>query len=211
MILLSKSHKHKQMMRFTSIALFCGSVLFAQAPIVRTGNTEVGGFVGASYGIDQFRFMGGGNVSYALTRMVMPYAEFSYFPGIGRNDTVQIPGGGVARFPYSIPMADLHGGVHLRVPLKESKIVPYAVLGAGMLRSFSRTETAEIPLPGGGKIVIPVPVPARTDAAFNFGGGLRFYVNERYGFRAEAKAYRPTGAFTDVFGKVEFGFFYQIR
>jgi hypothetical protein len=64
---------------------------------------------------------------------------------------------------------------------------------------------------GTGTVDVPFPVPARTDFAVNFGGGLRFYLSERFGMRLEAKGYKPTGTYTDMFGKVEVGFFYQVR
>ena len=54
-------------------------------------------------------------------------------------------------------------------------------------------------------------VPGSSDFAVNGGGGLRFYVNQRLGFRMEAKVYRPTGTFNNAFGKIEGGFFIQFR
>jgi hypothetical protein len=201
-------------MGFTPRALSCvfmplclAATLAAQdKPVVRKGNTEAGGFVGASYGIDEFRIMGGGNVAYALTRVIMPYAEFSYFPGIGRTQTFA----NGTRWDYSIPLTDFHGGVHIRIPIRESRVIPYGVFGLGMIHSPSRTENALVTT-SLGSVRLDVPVSSSTDFAVNFGGGLRYYVNERFGFRVEAKAYRPTGQFTDVFGKVEGGFFFSIR
>lgn len=194
------------------LALCLAQVALAQdMPIVRTGNTEIGGFVGASFGIDKARVMGGGNIAYAATRVVMPYVEFSYFPGIGRKLSVPLgTGGRTAQFNFQVPLYDFHGGVHLRVPVKDSRVIPYGVIGAGMIHTLKRTEKVVIS-DSLGSFNIPVDVPARSDFALNFGGGLRFYVNERYGFRVEVKAYRPTGTFTDIFGKVEGGFFFQIK
>jgi hypothetical protein len=194
------------------LALCFAQVALAQdMPIVRTGNTEIGGFVGASFGIDKARVMGGGNVAYAATRVVMPYVEFSYFPGIGRKQSVSLgTSGRSAQFNFQVPLYDFHGGVHLRVPVKDSRVIPYGVIGAGMIHTLKRTEKVVIS-DSLGSFNIPVDVPARSDFALNFGGGLRFYVNERYGFRVEVKAYKPTGTFKDLFGKVEGGFFFQIK
>jgi hypothetical protein len=194
------------------LALCVARIALAQdMPIVRTGNTEIGGFVGASFGIDKARVMGGGNVAYAATRVVMPYVEFSYFPGIGRSMSKSVgAGGSTVKFNFQVPLYDFHGGVHLRVPVKDSRVIPYGVIGAGMIHTLKRTENVAIS-DSLGSFNIPVDVPARSDFALNFGGGLRFYVNERYGFRVEVKAYRPTGAFTNIFGKVEGGFFFQIK
>jgi hypothetical protein len=185
------------------LGLLLSAATAQDAPVVRTGNIEVGGFVGASYGIDEFRVMGGGNVAYALTRHIMPYVEYSYFPRLDR--TVTDAG---TRFNYSFPLNDFHAGVHLRVPIRESRIVPYGVFGLGGIHAPASRVSVVFP---DGTRIDNRPVPSSTDFAVNFGGGLRYYLNERFGFRVEAKAYKPTGNFTDVFGKVEGGFFFQIR
>ncbi len=177
------------------------------ASVVRSGSYEVGGFVGASYGIDDFRWMGGANVTYAANKYILPYAEFSYFPGIGRKQSRTIPG--LSRpvdISYNIPLTDFHGGVHIRMPIREFPIVPYGVFGVGMIRAPQREFNVNVE-----GIQVPFTSAATTDAAVNFGGGLRYYINQRFGIRAEAKAYKPTGQFKETFGKVEFGFFIQLR
>src|SRR5436305_444361 len=60
--------------------------------LVRSGSFEIGPFVGGSYGVDKFRGMGGGNVTFAINKYILPYAEYSYFPGIGRQTTENFPG-----------------------------------------------------------------------------------------------------------------------
>lgn len=177
------------------------------ASVVRSGSYEVGGFVGASYGIDEFRWMGGANVTYAANKYILPYAEFSYFPGIGRKQTRTIPGlTQPINISYNIPLTDFHGGVHIRMPIREFPIVPYAVIGAGMIHAPQRQFNVNVE-----GIQVPFTSEASTDAAVNFGGGLRYYINQRFGVRGEAKVYKPTGQFKETFGKVEFGFFIQLR
>jgi len=191
--------------------LLCAVAWAQDVPAVRAKNTEIGLFAGASHGVDQFRVMGGGNVSYAVTRVFMPYAEFSYFPGIRRKVTIRAGGtGNPITFNFSQPLADFHGGVHIRIPLGESRVVPYLVVGVGGLRSFSRTENVTV-TDVQGTFPLTITQPATTDFAANFGGGLRAYVNERFGVRLEAKTYRPTGTYTDFFYKVEGGIFFQIH
>ena len=182
--------------------------IFAQtASVVRSGSYEVGGFVGASYGIDEFRWMGGANVTYAATKYILPYAEFSYFPGIGRRQTRTIPGlAQPININYNIPLTDFHGGVHIRMPIREFPIVPYAVIGVGVIRAPERQFNVNVE-----GIQVPFTSAASTDAAVNFGGGLRYYINQRVGIRGEAKVYKPSGQFKETFGKVEFGFFVQLR
>jgi hypothetical protein len=182
-----------------------------QLSVIRPGSFEIGPFLGASYGIDETRFMGGGNVTFAIDKYILPYVEYSYFPGIGRNVTGTFSGTG-APFTehYALPLSDFHGGVHIRIPIHESPVVPYAVIGAGGLTHVEHTVSATY-ITSGVTQGVTLQVPGGTDFAFNFGGGMRYYLSPRYGFRVEAKAYKPTGQFNQVFGKAEFGFFIQLR
>ena len=195
---------------------------FGQVSAVRSGSFEVGPFVGASYGIDKFRVMAGGNVTYALkNKYVLPYFEYSYFPGIPRTIAGAISGsaGGtyVATLPSGTPLNDIHGGVHIRLPIfKESHIVPYLVFGMGVINYPERSATTVVtPSDGSSPYTTPVPFLGGTDFTVNGGGGLRYYIGGtgKFGFRAEAKVYKPTtGAFSnETIGKVEAGFFFQLR
>ena len=189
------------------ILSLAGPPLRAQdAPSVRTGNTEIGGFVGSSYGLDNWRVMGGGNVAYALTRVLLPYVEYSYFPGITRQTTISLGGTQTATYRFSVPVSDFHGGLHLRAPIAQSRVVPYGVIGLGGLRFAGRTDQVQVT---GGQI--PITIASHTDFAANFGGGLRAYASERVGFRFEAKVYKPTGTYSDPFYKIEGGFFFMLR
>ena len=189
--------------------LFLAGSAMAQAPIIRQGVVEAGGFVGASYGIDETRAMGGGNVVYSLTKALMPFGEFSYFPGIGRTRTTR----GLANSTqsFSIPIEDFNFGFHLRIPIPRSHVIPYGVISVGGIHSPARTVNATGPDPfnPGRTVTDPIPVAASTDFAFSAGGGIRYYATERMGFRAEFKAYKPSGTFTDPFYRVTGGFFFQ--
>lgn len=186
---------------------FSTPAAFGQVSVMLPNSFEVGAFAGASYGVDQFRAMGGANVTYAINKWILPYGEYTYFPGIVRN----VPGSSSsAPYNYSVALSDFHGGVHIRIPIKEKPIVPYGVIGIGALSHFERKIT--IPASGGFPPTA-LTVPGGADFAVNFGGGLRYYVTQRFGFRVEAKAYKPTGAGTygNTFGKVEGGIFIQLR
>jgi hypothetical protein len=181
---------------------------FAQSSVVRSGSLEIGPFIGASYGIDKFRVMGGGNITYALkNKYVLPYFEVSYFPGLPHsfNNNGSI-------FSYSTGLTDVHGGVHVRLPIfKEFPLVPYLVFGAGALHASATEGTVTPPdIP-----TMPEHFPAGTSFAINGGGGLRYYLggSGRFGFRVEAKVYKATsGPFSnDTIGKVEAGFFFQVH
>src|SRR5262249_29460599 len=107
---------------------------------------------------------------------------------------------------YNVPLSDFHGGVHLRFPFKESKVVPYGVFGMGIIHAPSRTVKVKVD-----DIDLNVDQPSTSDFAVNFGGGIRYYIDQKFGVRAEAKMYKPTGTFSQAFGKVEFGFFIQLK
>src|ERR1022692_152657 len=138
--------------------------IHAQGSLVRSGSFEVGPFLGASYGIDKFRFMGGGNVTFAINKYILPYAEYSYFPGIGRTSISAFPGTtSTFSADTSFPLSDFHGGVHIRFPIHESPVVPYAVIGLGGLTHFARTITATYTDASGKPAQIQFPVQAGTE------------------------------------------------
>jgi hypothetical protein len=200
----------------TNLGRLCAAAILAlplvaqDVPIIRKGVTEVGGFLGASYGIDKARVMGGGNIVYSLTKTLMPFGEVSYFPGIGRSQSVTgIPG---ATETFSVPLTDFNFGFHVRIPIPKSRIIPYAVISAGGIHTPQRSVTATFPNPVSPSQIITTPpfqVNSSTDFAFSGGAGIRYYATERLGFRVEFKAYRPTGTYTDLFYRVTGGFFYQ--
>jgi hypothetical protein len=215
--MLNKTRCSVRKSLITSVVICVTSVIplncSAQVPVVRSGSFEIGGFVGVSYGVDAFRAVGGGNVTYAVNRWLLPYVEYSYFPGIARSISQPVPGlpNVSAQTTYSAPLSDFHGGVHIRFPIRESRVVPYAVFGLGGLTHFSRNTT--LTYTGADALLHTLPAidPSGTDFAVNFGGGLRYYMNQRFGFRVEAKGYKANSSITAAFGKVEAGFFYQVR
>jgi hypothetical protein len=199
------------------LAITSYPVMAQDAPAVRKGTTELGVFLGSSYGADEFRVMGGGNVSYAVTKWLLPYGEFSYFPGLPRqqgqpNLGDKGSGGGVAN--YDVPLSDFHGGVHIRVPIREKRFVPYGVFGLGVVHNYKTTIHYKYKQDGAATM-LDIPVTSANYFAINFGGGIRYYINQKYGFRVEAKVYRVDGGLKSpidgYFSKYEFGFFYQIH
>jgi hypothetical protein len=199
-------------MGFAVVCLAAPAAFGQSAPHLSANTFEVGGFAGASYGADSWRLMGGGNVTYGITRHILPYAEFSYFPGITREISGNFVGTGETfNVTFDQPITDFHGGVHIRLPIKESRLVPYLVFGLGLLRSSETSYTARFRTGDGAMDEITNTIPTSNDFAYNTGGGVRYYLNQRLGFRIEAKVYKPSGAFTNPFGKVEGGFFIQFR
>jgi hypothetical protein len=186
--------------------VFAGGCLRAQAPILRTNTVEIGPFIGGSYGIDQARVMGGGNIVYSLTREVQLLGEVSYFPGIGRKSTVSGLNG--ASSTFNIPITDFNFGMHFRLPIPKSHVIPYGVISFGAIHNSAHTEHISYTNPLGQPATTDYPVAASTNYATSFGAGIRYYVTERLGFRTEFKGYKPTGNL-DAFYRVAGGFFYQ--
>jgi hypothetical protein len=193
---------------------FAAVAAFAQdAPVVNKGTTEIGGFIGASYGTQSFQVMGGGNVAYAVTKAIMPYAEFSYFPGLPVNkDFTGTIGdkGTAATANYRLPLSDFHVGIHYRFPIKESPFVPYGVFGVGLLHSSQSNYEFDY-TQFGNKVTQNNTLASDNNFAVNFGAGVRYYTRQKVGFRAEAKFYHVGGIINGIFSKYEFGVFYQFH
>src|SRR5207253_1418482 len=119
-------------MRFRYVGVLALAVVFfvpaaavrAQVPFLAKGNQEINGFGGLSYGLDHWRGSFGGNYAYGFSKYLMVYGEYSYFPGIVRkiNPIPNVSPGGNTTFKFH----DVHGGVHIRLPIfPEKHFVPY--------------------------------------------------------------------------------------
>jgi hypothetical protein len=178
-------------------------------PTVSKGNLELGLFGGESYGLDRFRPMGGANIAYGLNRRLYPFFEGSYLPGVLRRIPVS---GTTATKQFSTDLTDFHGGVHFRFVRGESKVIPYAVLGTGVIHA---SESTLITAFFAGSQSVQTKIPSKTSWEVNFGGGLRFFLTERFGFRLEMKAFKPTTAPAGVSNQLVYRFaigpYFQLR
>jgi hypothetical protein len=172
------------------LSLLCISAEAQDVPILRQNMWEAGGFVGATYGADKARVMGGGNLTYSALRNLLPYVEVSYFPGIVRT---LVKPDDLGTIKYDIPLTDVNFGIHARFQLPKTPIVPYAVLGIGVLHMPAGTETLLTPNDSGGFETGLKSVSSYTGYAPNFGGGIRLYLKEQFGVRGEFKAYQFAG------------------
>ena len=174
-------------------------------PKCTKGDFEIGLFGGSSYGLDRFRPMGGGNIAYGLSCSLFPFAEGSYLPGILRtNNAASINSPSYRQF--SINMTDFHAGLHFRLPKPESRILPYGVVGLGVIRGSEGTATLYNVSQIGQVAVLHETVPSSANLAVNFGAGLRFFFNERFALRMEFKGFKPTSAPTGLDPHVFFRF-----
>jgi len=165
----------------------------ADVPTCEPHNFEVGLFGGESYGLDRFRPMGGGNVAYGLSCTFFPFAEISYLPGILR--TQEVPTGStVSSRQFNVDMTDFHAGLHIRLPRPESRVVPYAVVGFGLVRGAQSVGTIYNKFSSGAVDVVQQTIPSSVNPTFDFGGGLRFFLSERFAIRLEFKGFKPISA-----------------
>jgi hypothetical protein len=199
--------------RMTSKLLFAGA-FFAVAALgcsnaivtAKKGDSELGLFSGAVIppGGGGAKLGGGANYAWAINKYFYPYGEFSYLPG-ALNQSVSA---GTEQFNSSGDLADFHGGLHVRKPITTC-FVPYGVVAVGAFRQFSGT-LDEVNLQTG-RIINSSSLPSTTEFAFNYGGGVRYYITEKIGVRFEVKAYGPTSHFGGTPVRVMAGIFFQFK
>ena len=206
---------------FVVSTAFLGSLVFPlpavgqSVPDVGKGNIEVGLFAGESYGLDRFRPMAGANVAYGLSPRLFPFLEASYLPGILREAS-SATGAVSTSERGKFDMTDVNGGFHIRLLRPESRVIPYLVAGVGLIHESQGTLPVCFTLGTTTECSPGFNVPASTLFAANFGGGLRFFLNEHFALRLEFKAYQPVGqpaAVSDLAGasgeKVSARIFYR--
>lgn len=214
------------------LALSATSLVGQDAPTLRQGNLEVGGFVGGGYGLgvanslrtegytitgDTFHLMGGGDVGYAITKSIFLVGEASYFPSLGAVDLNQTSGTLETDHVYTRRITEFNAGVHYRLPVPEKRWVPYLVGGVGGVRGSGSAVTATVTdlskTPPTTSTPVMQPAPAsQTVFAINGGAGLRFYVTEHFGFRGEFRLFKPIGVENlTSFYRVAGGIFFQLK
>jgi len=102
---------------------------------------------------------------------------------------------------------DFNGGVEYLFPLSHAaRVIPFVLAGGSGLRSAGDLTFAAIgDAPGNtfsGRF-------RDFHAAFDAGGGLRYYFSEHIGFRVEARFYKTRDL--GNFGRLGFGIFYRFR
>jgi len=205
---------HRAPLVVSLLAISAQFVIAQDIPYVKKGDFEVGLFAGESYGLDRFRPMAGANIAYALSRTFFPFAEASYLPGIRRTAPVST-GSTISRREYTVNMTDVHAGLHIRHPKAESRLVPYGVIGLGVVRSGRQSGTLFLrsdfgPLPGE-----PFEIPSSVNFAVDFGGGLRYFFTQKVAVRIEFKGLKPTsappGLEPNLFYRFAIGPIFQLR
>jgi len=156
-----------------------------------TGNMEVTGHLGMVSGIGSHGSFGG-SLGIPVANNLSVSGDLSYIPMGGGSVTVQ----GVTT--SSSARAFNFNGT-LQYQFKQTRaVVPYAGAGLGFLHSSFGTSSsaagASFNATGGS-----------TGLYFNFGGGLRYFVNERWGFRPELMVFAGPNTYVRLAG----GIFYR--
>ncbi len=215
---------------FTAVAL-----LGQEAPTLRKGNTEIGVFVGGGYGlnvtgsvngqtsqsISAFHIEYGGDAGYAITKNFFLVGESSYFPALGPSQasiSSKNPNNGTTTttFSYDRRLTEFNGGIHYRLPVPESRFVPYLAGGIGAAHFFSSDVTETVTCTSGCNPGPPNNHFATAQGATAFeaavGAGVRMYFTEHIGFRGEFRFYHPFGVDNlGSFYRVSGGLFFQLK
>ena len=156
------------------------------------GNFEVAGHGGVVGGIGSHGIVGGSIGAPVADKLVLQ-GELSLIPMGSSSVTVN----GTTN-SSSAKAIDFNGTMQYEFTPTRG-VVPYAGAGLGFLRSNFETSIIS-----SGVTTFKVSGSA-TDAYFNFGGGLRYYVNNRWGFKPEFQFFAGSNTFVRFTG----GIFYQ--
>ena len=175
------------------LSLFVSADIFLlQAADVDAGTTEVAAYGGLVAGIGTHGTVGG-SVGYATTRRLLVLGEFSYIPA----GSQELAGADFA-VKASARAYDFNGGFHLQLLSPDRKAVPYAAVGVGAVHGSGSGEVTAMGQTLSAKV-------SNTDFYCNLGGGLRYYLSDRWGIRPELKIFAGAG----TFARLTIGVFYQ--
>jgi hypothetical protein len=156
------------------------------------GAIEAAGHLGIVDGIGSHGSFGG-SLGAPLTENLAAFADLSYIPMGGSRVTVF-----GSTMSASAKAFNFNGTLHYQFKPTRA-VVPYVCAGLGFLHSsFESSNTGlgsnSFSVSGGS-----------TDMYFNVGGGFRYYVRERWGFRPEFMVFAGSNTYVRLAG----GIFYQ--
>jgi Outer membrane protein beta-barrel domain len=155
------------------------------------GNMEVTGHLGIVSGIGSHGSFGG-SIGAPISDHLLLLGDLSYIPMGGASVTF-----GGATTSSSAKAFNFNGTLQYQFKAVRA-VVPYAGAGLGFLRSSFNTSAIGF----GPAISVNG---SSTDMYFNAGGGMRYYVKERWGFRPELMVFAGSNTYVRIAG----GIFYQ--
>ncbi len=173
-----------------TVAFVLATGLASYGQKIVPGNFEVTGHLGVVSGIGSHGSFGG-SIGAPISDNLILLGDLSYIPMGGASVTVQN-----ATSSSSAKAFNFNGTVQYQFKPAHAT-VPYAGVGLGFLHSsFNTSISGPASLIANG---------SSTDMYFNAGGGLRYYVKERWGFRPEFMVFAGSNTYVR-FGA---GIFYQ--
>jgi Outer membrane protein beta-barrel domain len=175
--------------RVVAITMFVtvASVASSYGQDVAAGNVEVTGHLGIVSGIGSHGSFGG-SVALPVSDNFIVSGDLSYIPMGGGSVTAQglTTSAGSRAFNFNGTLQYQFKQIHTAIP--------YAGAGLGFLHSSFDTSSPSFSVSG-----------SSTDLYFNIGGGLRYFVNERWGFRPEIMVFAGPNTYVRIAG----GIFYR--
>src|SRR5262245_53258281 len=182
------------------LCLMIALVVAMSAASYGQGSIEVSANVGVVGGIGSHGSLGGSIATPVSDRLILS-GDFGYIPMGSSSMTITAIGGvGGTTTTASGKAFNSNGSLQYQFD-QEHSVLPYAGAGFGFLRSSADVST-NAPLPGTIRVRV-----SSTDAYFNFGGGLRYYVKPNWGFRPEFMIFAGSNTFVRFAG----GIFYQFE
>jgi opacity protein-like surface antigen len=188
---MKKMHRNLQPVVLAILAcIVMSTASYGQEPRA----VEINGQLGVVSGIGTHGSFGGG-LGVALTPSVLGYGEVSYIP-LGSASSSVMPVG--IQSSASGKAINFNAGAQFQFS-RSAQMVPFAGLGLGILHASSSYSSSI----GG------VTVTGRAsgnDLYFNVGGGVRYYVSDRWGVKPELMIFAGPDAFVRFGG----GIFYRL-
>ena len=168
------------------------SVASSYAQGITSSNMEVTGHLGVVSGIGSHGSFGG-SLGVPVSDSFIVSGDLSYIPMGGGSVTAQgaTTSAGARAFNFNGTLQYQFKQLHT--------VVPYAGAGLGLLHSSSDASSNVPGLPSFNASA------SSTDLYFNIGGGFRYFVNQRWGFRPELMIFAGPNTYIRLAG----GIFYR--
>jgi hypothetical protein len=176
----AKTRRKSAWMLAGMLLAFC---LAARPVSAQSGDTDAGeiaGRVGAAFGGGSpgmgTQISTGGSSGVAFSRYGMAFIDIGFMP-LGQHTIQGWPDRASVNRSY---LLDFGVDFHIRVPVRHN-LAPYAIAGTGLMWNMVRENATA---PSGGPVVNHW---NQFNGALHTGGGVRYYVNEKWGIRPEVK------------------------
>ena len=193
----------KRLVRVAGTAIVAAVwVLIPVAVFGQSGESDAGelsarggfGFGGGSAGIGT-QPLAGGSTGVAFSRHGMVFFDTMFMP-LGQHTIQGWPDRATVDHSY---LLDFGVDLHVRFPVTEH-IAPYTILGTGLMWNMVRQQTTTA---AGTALTNKY---NQFNGALHTGGGVRYYINEKWGIRPEVKVIVSKQIYTCI----SFGVFFVV-